>query len=186
MEALIRKSRQEKALAIKPVLVLSDTEQALGLKKARALGVPAKFLSAKPFKTKLEGGREQVYLRALQKHGADMLCLAGFMRVVKEKLIHGYKQRMLNIHPSLLPKFKGLGTFKRVLASAEKEAGATVHLVELALDGGRILEQARLLIKTDDTAETLKERVQSLEYELYWHALRKRALFFRKKQGLKK
>lgn len=149
-----------------PVLVLSNDPAAGGLEKARDLGVPAASVDHRTFK----GDRpafEAALDDALQQAKPDILCLAGFMRVLTEDFVQRWEGRILNIHPSLLPKYKGLHTHARALEAKDRLHGCTVHEVTAALDDGPVLGQATLEIAPDDTPETLATRLLPLEHMLY-------------------
>ena len=155
----------------RPVLVLCNQPEAAGLEKARALGVPTAVVDHRPFKGD-RGAFEAEVLRELDKVAPDIVCLAGFMRILSADFITHYQGAMLNTHPSLLPKYKGLHTHARVLESGDAEHGCSVHLVTPELDGGPVLGQARLTLDPNDTADTLNTRVLKLEHRLYPAVLR--------------
>ena len=156
----------------RPCLVLANSADAGGLAKAQEMGVPTAHVDHRRFK-----GDRQAFEKELEKvietHGADMICLAGFMRVLTEGFTRQWEGRMLNIHPSLLPKYKGLGTHQRAIDAGDSEAGCTVHEVTAKLDDGPILGQARVPIRAGDTAETLAARVLEQEHKLYPAVLRR-------------
>ncbi|WP_093094151.1 phosphoribosylglycinamide formyltransferase [Shimia aestuarii] len=155
-----------------PVLVLANDAEAGGLKKAAGMGVQTAVVDHRPFK----GDRpafEQALQAELDKVRPDILCLAGFMRVLTEGFVAPWEGRMLNIHPSLLPKYKGLHTHARALEAGDAEHGCTVHLVTPALDDGPILGQAKVAIQADDTPDTLASRVLTMEHKLYPAVLRR-------------
>ena len=157
--------------AAEPVLVLANSADAGGLAKAEAMGVKTVSVDHRPFK----GDRPafEVALQAeLNKVQPDILCLAGFMRVLTEGFVAPWEGRMLNIHPSLLPKYKGLHTHARALEAGDKEHGCTVHLVTPALDDGPILGQARVPVEAGDTPDDLAARVLVQEHKLYPAVLR--------------
>ncbi len=157
--------------AAEPVLVLANSADAGGLAKAEAMGVKTVSVDHRPFK----GDRpafESALQAELDKVQPDILCLAGFMRVLTEGFVAPWEGRMLNIHPSLLPKYKGLHTHARALEAGDKEHGCTVHLVTPALDDGPILGQARVPVEADDTPEKLAARVLVQEHKLYPAVLR--------------
>lgn len=156
----------------RPVLVLSNDAEAGGLARAEALGVPTAIVDHRPF-GRDRAAFEAALQEALAPHAPDILCLAGFMRVLTAGFVTAWAGRMLNIHPSLLPKFKGLDTHARALAAGETEHGCTVHEVTPALDDGPILGQARVAIRPDDTPETLAARVLVQEHRLYPKVLRR-------------
>ena len=150
----------------RPCLVLANSADAGGLAKAKALGVPTAVVDHRPFK-----GDRPAFEAALQKtlaeHTPDILCLAGFMRVLTAGFVTPWQGRMLNIHPSLLPKYRGLNTHARAIAAGDVEHGCTVHEVTLALDDGPILGQARVPVLPGDTPDTLAARVLEQEHRLY-------------------
>lgn len=148
------------------VLVLSNKPEALGLEAAHGLGVEAIAVAAKPFGKDREA-HERAIDAALQARGVQIVCLAGYMRLLTPWLVGKWAGRMLNIHPSLLPKFPGLDTHNRAIAAGETEHGCTVHLVTQAMDAGPILGQARVPILAGDTEESLAARVLAQEHKLY-------------------
>ncbi|WP_071797025.1 phosphoribosylglycinamide formyltransferase [Natronohydrobacter thiooxidans] len=153
-------------------LVLSNDPQAGGLAKARAMGIPTAVVDHRPFK----GDRaafEAALMEPLLAAAPDLIALAGFMRVLTPDFVARFEGRMLNIHPSLLPKYKGLNTHARAIAAGDTEAGCTVHEVTAALDDGPILGQARVPVLPGDTAETLAARILPLEHQLYPAVLRR-------------
>ncbi|MGR3501040.1 phosphoribosylglycinamide formyltransferase [Pseudaestuariivita sp.] len=153
-------------------LVLSNVEGAGGLAKAEALGIPTACVPHAPF----AGDRaafEAALHAQLMKAQPDILCLAGFMRVLTEGFVARWEGRMLNIHPSLLPKYKGLNTHQRALDAGDAEHGCSVHMVTPALDDGPILGQARVAVAPCDTAETLAAKVLVQEHRLYPAVLRR-------------
>jgi phosphoribosylglycinamide formyltransferase-1 len=157
-------------LAAQVVLVVADVADAAGLDAARALGIPAQALPWEPAAADRHAARnafETQLRRLLDAAEPDLVILAGFMRVLSADFVGHYTGRMLNIHPSLLPAYKGLHTHQRALAAGEREHGATVHLVTGALDGGPPLLQARVPVLPGDTAESLSARVQRQEHIIY-------------------
>lgn len=158
----------------RPVLVLSNDPAAGGLGKARDLGVPAVAVDHRPF-GKDRAAFEAAVQAELTRAGADLLCLAGFMRILTPGFTAAWAGRCLNIHPSLLPKYQGLHTHARAIAAGDAEAGCTVHEVTAALDDGPILGQARVPVLPGDTAETLAARVLPMEHALYPAVLRRYA-----------
>ncbi len=165
MEALVRAMARPDYPA-EPVLVLSNRPRAGGLARAEALGVPTAMVDHRPFGED-RAAFEAALDEALQAARPDILCLAGFMRILTEGFITKWQGRMLNIHPSLLPRYRGLDTHARAIAAGDSQAGCTVHEVTAELDGGPILGQARLDIRPDDTPLTLAARVLELEHRLY-------------------
>ncbi|MCC5991786.1 MAG: phosphoribosylglycinamide formyltransferase [Rhodobacteraceae bacterium] len=156
----------------RPCLVLSNNPDASGLDKARAMGIPTAAFDHRPF-GKDRAAFEAELLKPLQQARPDLIALAGFMRVLSGDFVERFEGRMLNIHPSLLPKYKGLNTHARAIAAGDTEAGCTVHEVTAALDDGPILGQARVPVLPGDTAETLAARVLPMEHRLYPAVLRR-------------
>ena len=156
----------------RPVLVLSNDPAATGLARAAALGVATAAVDHRPF-GRDRAGFEAALLEPLLAAEPDILCLAGFMRVLTPGFVQRFAGRMLNIHPSLLPKYPGLHTHQRALDAGDAEAGCTVHEVTAELDAGPILGQARVPVRPGDTAETLGGRVLAMEHRLYPAVLRR-------------
>ena len=154
------------------VLVVSNDPNAGGLAKAQALGVPTACIDHKPF-GKDRAAFEAALQNTLVAADPDIICLAGFMRILTPDFTGKWEGRMLNIHPSLLPKYKGLHTHARALEAGDREHGCSVHEVTAALDDGPILGQARLSVRPDDTADTLAARLLPLEHSLYPAVLRR-------------
>jgi phosphoribosylglycinamide formyltransferase 1 len=156
-------------------LVLSNDPDAGGLKRAAERGIEVAAVDSRPFK----GDRpkfEAALMRPLLDAAPDILCLAGFMRVLTPEFVDHWHGRMLNIHPSLLPKYKGLHTHARAIDAGDQEHGCTVHEVTGALDDGPILGQSRLEIRADESAKDLAGRVLKLEHKLYPAVLRRFAM----------
>ena len=162
MRALIE-ARQN---AYDVALVVSNRPDAEGLATARALGIDALAIDHK-----LYGKDREAFERDLDallvERGVELVALAGFMRVLTPFFVRAWRNRLLNIHPSLLPRHPGIHTHARALAAGDREHGCTVHLVEEEVDAGRILGQARMIIRAGDTAESLARGILSLEHELY-------------------
>ena len=148
------------------VLVLSNIEGAGGLAIAAAKGVATATVTHKPFGKDREA-HERAVDAVLRDVGVEVVALAGYMRVLTPWLVGGWRERMLNIHPSLLPLYPGLDTHARAIAAGDAEAGCTVHLVTEGVDEGPILGQARVPVVQGDTAEALAERVKTAEHTLY-------------------
>ena len=155
-----------------PVLVLSNDPGAGGIAKAAALGVPTAVVDHRPF-GKDRAAFEAELLKPLLAAAPDVVCLAGFMRVLTPEFVRRFAGRMLNIHPSLLPKYPGLHTHQRALDAGDAEAGCTVHEVTPELDAGPILGQARVPVEAGDSADTLAARVLTFEHRLYPAVLRR-------------
>ncbi len=158
----------------RPCLVLSNDAQAGGLAKARDRGIETAVVDHRPFK----GDRaafEAELLKPLEAAQPDIVCLAGFMRVLTGGFVSRFQGRILNIHPSLLPKYKGLHTHARAIEAGDAEHGCTVHEVTVALDDGPILGQARVAISPEDTPDSLAAKVLVYEHQLYPSVLRRYA-----------
>ena len=156
----------------RPVLVLSNDAAASGLDRARALGVATAAVDHRPF-GKDRAAFEAALLEPLLAAQPDIVCLAGFMRVLTPAFVARFAGRMLNIHPSLLPKYPGLHTHQRALEAGDAEAGCTVHEVTADLDAGPILGQGRVPVQPGDSADTLATRVLAMEHRLYPAVLRR-------------
>ncbi|MCV2449240.1 phosphoribosylglycinamide formyltransferase [Paracoccus sp. DMF] len=154
------------------VIVGSNDPVASGLARAEALGVPTFAVDHRAFKGD-RAGFEAALLEPLLAAQPDILCLAGFMRILTPDFVQRFQGRMLNIHPSLLPKYPGLHTHQRAIEAGDAEAGASVHLVTPELDAGPILGQARVPVLPTDTAEILAARVLTQEHRLYPEVLRR-------------
>ena len=154
------------------VCVIADVPGAFILERARQHGIPAVYLDPAPFKTKLEGDAEARCIALLREYGAECLCLAGFMRILKPGLLNAFPNRIVNIHPSLLPSFPGLAAWKQALDYGVKVTGCTVHVVDAGTDTGRILVQRSVPVLDGDTAELLHARIQVEEHIAYPEALR--------------
>ena len=170
MEALIR-AAQAADFPAEVVAVFSDKEEAGGLAKAKAAGIATQVFKRKDFTSK--DAHEDAILDALAALKPDIICLAGYMRLLSGRFIAPYEGRILNIHPSLLPLFPGLHTHQRALDAGMKVAGCTVHLVTEGMDEGPILAQAAVPVHAGDDAEALAARVLKAEHQLYALALRK-------------
>lgn len=156
----------------RPVLVLSNDPAAPGLARAAARGVPTAAVDHRPFR----GDRaafEAALLTPLLAARPDIICLAGFMRILTPGFVARFAGRMLNIHPSLLPLYTGLNTHARAIEAGDREAGATVHLVTPTLDDGPILGQVRVPVMAGDPPATLAARVLMAEHRLYPAVLRR-------------
>ncbi len=154
------------------VLVASNDPQAGGLAKARAMGIATAAVDHRPF-GRDRAGFEAALMEPILAARPDILCLAGFMRVLTPGFVARFAGRMLNIHPSLLPKYPGLHTHQRALDAGDAEAGCTVHEVTADLDAGPILGQARVPVLPGDSADTLAARVLAAEHRLYPAVLRR-------------
>jgi len=151
------------------VLVISDNPNAAGLAKARNAGVAAEAIDRAQFRSKAEF--EAALQKRLVEAGAELICLAGFMRVLSADFVEAWRDRMLNIHPSILPSFRGIETHQRVLDAGVRMHGCTVHFVRADVDAGPIVAQAAVPILAGDTAETLSERLLPAEHRIFPMAL---------------
>lgn len=150
----------------RPCLVLSNVPDAGGLKKAADMGIATAVVDHRDFKGDRDAF-EQALISAIDPYAPDVIAMAGFMRILTPTFIGHYAGRMLNIHPSLLPKYKGLHTHQRAIEAGDAEAGCSVHEVTAELDGGPVLGQARVPILPGDTADDLAARVLVKEHALY-------------------
>jgi phosphoribosylglycinamide formyltransferase-1 len=155
----------------RPVLVASNDPTAGGLARAAALDIPTAALDHRAYPTR--EAFEADLARQIDASNPDILCLAGFMRILTPGFIRRYQGKMLNIHPSLLPKYPGLHTHARALAAHDTEAGCTVHEVTADLDAGPILGQARVPVLPGDSEDSLAVRVLGVEHQLYPAVLRR-------------
>ena len=169
MAALIDAGQAEGA-PYEVVLVLSNDPQAGGLAVARAKGVATAAIDHKPF-GKDRAAHEAAIQSELDAADVEVIALAGYMRLLTPFLVNRWEGRMLNIHPSLLPKYPGLDTHARAIAAGDAEAGCTVHLVTEGVDEGPVLDQAAVPIVAGDTPQTLAQRVLNAEHALYPRAL---------------
>lgn len=156
----------------RPVLVASNDPQAAGLARAAELGVPTAAVDHRAFRGD-RAGFEAALLEPLLAADPDIICLAGFMRILTPAFVQRFAGRMLNIHPSLLPKYPGLDTHARAIAAGDAQAGCTVHLVTPELDAGPVLGQARVPVLPGDDAAALAARVLVQEHRLYPAVLRR-------------
>lgn len=169
MEAILKAASADDYPA-EPILVLSNRPSAAGLEIAQTHGVHTSIIDHKPY-----GEDRKAFERAvnavLREHEIEIIALAGFMRILTPWFVGQWAGRMVNIHPSLLPKYPGLNTHARALAAGDAEHGCSVHWVIAGVDAGEVIDQARLKIETHDTAESLADRMLGLEHALYPRAL---------------
>lgn len=163
----ILESIRSGALAAEVRVVISDVFDAPILEIAREFSVPSAYLPPGKFHTRLEPQAEVELVRILREAGVELVALAGFMRVLKSPMLEAFPRRIVNIHPSLLPKFPGLEAWKQALAAGEKITGCTVHYVDEQIDHGQVIAQREVPILPNDTPETLHARIQIAEHELY-------------------
>lgn len=163
-EAILQAQKEGRLGRARVVQIFSDKPDAGILELGPRFGVSADFLDAAPYKTKLDGAAEQAYIAAITSCGADLIVLAGFMRVLKMPFIAAFERRIINLHPSLLPSFPGLDGIGQAFRRGVKITGCTVHYVTLEVDGGPILEQTPVRIAEADTIETLSVKVHAAEH----------------------
>ena len=161
LHSIIKRSRDYN-FPIKIELIISNSLNAKGLKLAKKYGIPSKFFSSNN-KEKFE--RDSLY--EIKKKKIKFICLAGFMKILSENFIKKFNHKIINIHPSLLPKFKGLNTHKRALKSNAKYSGCTVHYVSPKLDSGKIILQKKVLISKNETENSLKRKILVQEHKIY-------------------
>jgi len=166
MEAIAR-AAQGADSRYRVVRVIADRPTAGGLARAAALGVPTAVVPVRDFPDR--DAFEAALARELDASGARLVVLAGFMRILSPGFVQRFEGRLLNIHPSLLPAYKGLDTHARVLAAREAHHGASVHFVTAELDGGPVVMQGRLKVRANDTTEAISARVHALEHIIYPH-----------------
>jgi len=153
------------------VLVISNNPNAGGIEKARGLGIPTEIIDHKQYRTRRSF--EKVLHKSLKQSDVQLVCNAGFMRILTPWFVGKWEGRQLNIHPSLLPKYKGLHTHKRAIEAGELEHGCTIHFVNEGMDEGEIIDQKSVPILGDDTPESLAARVLAQEHKLYPKVLKK-------------
>ena len=148
-------------------IVLADNPDAYILERARQRGIPAQVIDCRGFKSKFPEESQKEVADALLAHGVDLVCLAGFMRLVRHPLLDAFPARIINIHPALLPAFPGLEAWAQAVRAGATESGCTVHYVDDGMDTGPSLGQARVPVLPDDTPESLHARIQIEEHKLY-------------------
>jgi phosphoribosylglycinamide formyltransferase 1 len=154
-------------LKIQPVLAISDNADAGLLNLAENLGVATRVVSEPKFRTRLSVEVETGLVEEIRASGAELIVLAGWMRLVKSPMLEAFPRRIINIHPSLLPAFPGLEAWKQALAAGVEKTGCTVHFVDGGMDTGEIISQCEVSILPGDTAETLHARIQDAEHRLF-------------------
>ena len=167
LKSLINFSKQKKSKT-KITLVISNNKDANGLNFAKKNNIKYIVIDYKNIKY-----AETRILKILKKNNIDLICLAGFMKILSKRIIKKFKNKILNIHPSLLPKYKGLNTHKRVIINKESFTGCTVHLVNSKLDSGRIILQKKIKVMKKDNEKSLAKRLLKVENQLYPSALKK-------------
>jgi len=180
MESIL-KSIKKKKIPVNPAVVISNKPDAKGLKIAKKLGITTEVIESRGFKGS-KWQYDKKIIESLMKHGVTpkngLVCLAGFMRIISPEFVKKYKNKIINIHPALLPSFQGLDSQKQALDYGAKYSGCTVHFVDLGVDSGPIIIQAVVKIKEKDTAESLSKRILKEEHRIYPEAVN---LFARKK-----
>jgi phosphoribosylglycinamide formyltransferase-1 len=166
MEAIVR-AAQAPGSRYQVVRVIADRDSAGGLARAAALGIPTSIVPVKQFPDR--STFDAALAREIEASGARLVALAGFMRILSAEFVQRFAGRLLNIHPSLLPKYKGLDTHARAIAAGDTHHGASVHYVTAELDGGPVVMQGRLRLIPGDTPETVSARVHALEHIIYPH-----------------
>ena len=161
LKSIIKNSRDYN-FPIKIDLIISNNIKAYGLKYAKKYNIPFKFYSSNN-----QNYFERNCLVEFRKRKIKFLCLAGFIKILSKKFIENFRYEIINIHPSLLPKFKGINTHKRVLESKEKYSGCTVHFVTPKLDSGKIIFKKRVFIEKNETENSLKTKILKQEHKLY-------------------
>ena len=167
----IAQSCAEAIMPAEIAVTLADVPDAGILKQAASLGVPGRYIDPGKFRTKLDDTAEAAYIAALIEAQVDLVVLAGFMRILKGPFLAAFPGRVINIHPSLLPSFPGIASWKQALEHGVKVTGCTVHWVDQGIDTGRIVAQQSVPILDGDTSETLHERIQQAERVLYPQAI---------------
>ena len=164
LQAILDKVEAGK-IAGKVTAVISNRSDAYGLQRAKIAGVHAQCIAHNAYESRLE--YDQALLQCIDGFAPDLVVLAGFMRILSPEFVNHYAGRMLNIHPSLLPKYKGLHTHQRAIEAGDTEHGATVHFVTADLDGGPVIIQSKVPVFADDTETELADRVQQQERDIY-------------------
>jgi phosphoribosylglycinamide formyltransferase-1 len=165
-KAILRAQLAGDLRAAKVVQIFSDRIEAGILELGKEFGVPAAYVDPAPFKTKLEGAGEERLIRAINDCDADLIVLAGFMRVLKEGFLSAFAGRIINLHPSLLPSFPGLDAIGQAWRRGVKITGCTVHYVTAEVDGGPIIDQMAVRVEPSDTVETLTDKMHAMEHLL--------------------
>ena len=167
----IVKAAQDGQLPVKITAIISNRPDAAGLDFAKQAGINTAIIDHKDFDSR--ESFDQALAKEIDTHSPSLVILAGFMRILTTDFVEHYANKLINIHPSLLPKFKGLDTHQRAIDAGEKEHGASVHIVTAELDDGPVVLQARVPVLDDDTAKILAARVLEQEHQLYPNAIRK-------------
>ena len=164
LKNLIFHSR-DKSFPVKISLVISNNKNAKGISYAKKFNIPYIILNTK------HRNNDNKILKNLKKFKISFICLAGYMKIISNKIVKKFDKKIINIHPSLLPKFKGLNTFQRALKSKEKKSGCTVHYVNNKLDDGDIIVKKIVYINSNDNENTLRKKTQKMEYKAFPEAI---------------
>lgn len=174
MESILKAIKRKK-IPINPAIIISNKPDAKGLKIAQKMGIKIEIIESKNFK----GSRldyDKKIISTLEKHGVTpkngLICLAGFMRIISPEFVKKYKNRIINIHPSLLPAFSGLDAQKQAIDNGAKYSGCTVHFVDSGVDTGPIILQLVIKVRNNDTEKTLSKRILAKEHKAYPEAVR--------------
>jgi len=170
LEAILRHIKEGK-LDAEVAVVISDKEGARALEIASDYGVEARFIPCTEKKTALVGEVEQQYIKALKDKDVKLVALAGFMRILKKPFLQAFRGKIMNIHPAILPSFKGLEAQKQALEYGVKVSGCTVHFVDESVDGGAIILQEPVIVHDNDTVDSLSMRILKHEHEIYSKAI---------------
>ena len=162
---------QSGGLRARIAIVLSDNPEGYILERARKNGIPAEVIDCAPHKTKFPEEIQKETAEKLKRAGVELVCLAGFMRLVKRPLLDAYPSKILNIHPSLLPAFPGIAAWAQAVDAGVSETGVTVHVVDSGMDTGPVVIQRSVAIEPSDTPQSLHERIQVVEHEIYPEAI---------------
>ena len=165
-EAILKAWDAGKLGKAKPVAIFSDQPEARILQLGQPYGIPGIHIDPGPFRTKLAPESEEAFIEAIRAANADLVVLAGFMRVLKNPFLDAFPNRIINLHPSLLPSFKGLHGIRQAYEYGVKFTGCTVHFVSSELDGGRIIDQKIVPIEENDSLEQLEQKVHAAEHAL--------------------
>jgi len=174
-ETLLREWKAGRLGKAEPVAIFSDKPEARILSLGRDFGVASRFIDPGPFKTKLTPATEADFVEAIRETGAQLVVLAGFMRVLKATFLEAFPRQIINLHPSLLPSFKGLDGIRQAFDYGVKITGCTVHYVTGDLDGGPIIDQQAVRIESNDSVDSLAGKVHAAEHQLLPAVVRKLA-----------
>lgn len=170
--AAIAEAVKSGVLPVEIAIVISDVADAGILSLAAKHGIPSRYIAPGKFRTKIEPQIEEEYVRALREARVELVVLAGFMRILKAPFLTAFENRVINIHPSLLPAFPGLEAWKQALEYGTRYAGCTVHFVTPEMDAGPIIAQTVVPVEPRDTADSLHARIQKEEHRLYVESIR--------------